>query len=455
MKRLIWIVIVLLLAVGSLAQPGRKWFWPSNTIIVDEKGKEGVSTLAIAIDQAASGDLIAVYPGLYTADGVSVTSGETIYIRGMHKEACQLSFTDTLFDGAGTLYLENLTLTATSTGNMFDMSTGLALHLNNCDLTSRFCDFRDSVWIDGCEFNAQAMDSMRFSTQFFEMENSRVNDYDVVFGWAAGDTAIGTITNCYVESDTTILHFANTLSHSNVKINGGNFISSSPNVYGIGIAGYTILEIMGASIRGGGSSGAGTATLYAHDTNNDSTLTPNITLASCNFYNPTNAGQVINIATADTVDISGCRGNEGVVIDSCETADINLGSPIVYWGASNYFDNATFSFGLANVKTKVIGPGDAAHNIVLSGLEYYSQLDNGTNTSNLLTIYYGGQNVKYVLAKDGQVTQFNPFTLASNLIMQAAARIIMTYDSSGTVNAIYMNNNAVTVEADSTVDHSP
>ena len=131
-------IICALLFLPTLAMAGaglgREFNWPSNTIIVDATGKEGVRTLLEAVTLAQNGYTIEIYAGSYTADSVVTPAGEEYHFKGVSKYQTTITNTGCLFNALDTLYFEGIKFTQTTTSTAFYVASGVVLDFTDCHL---------------------------------------------------------------------------------------------------------------------------------------------------------------------------------------------------------------------------------------------------------------------------------------------------------------------------------
>ena len=141
MKKII-ALLLMVLAVSCLAQPGRKWSWPTGEIHVDAQGREGVRTIAQAVSWANSVsdiDVIVIHPGTYTENGVIFSRALTITGIGANDTSVVWEGDSLLWSlNADGVVFNNIYFKALLDGQLANVSTK--------DWRANNCSFDCSTW---------------------------------------------------------------------------------------------------------------------------------------------------------------------------------------------------------------------------------------------------------------------------------------------------------------------
>ncbi len=344
MKRsiLFWLLPILLLVSISSAGLGDQFDWPTNTVIVDANGEEGVKTIAAAILLAKNDYTILIYPGTYTESVGSI--GKRLTFKGIVER-------DVIWDGATTLCtlgvdsikFEKMYLKMFTTDNQLMDVNGKDYFLTNCILecsTFTVAETGTFLYTDGVEFLCRKSGGLVqqggtiYADEYFHVGTPvSVSDKDLYKGWThaggllhlsdkgnfySADTVLATIDmyagNIALQGGALIGAKGGHVSSIAVRLrndahfdcNGGDIQNNSSDsatvrIWGTGTADSAVVNIINTRIinSGGGlayfSQSVGLSTLVLLD------FTGEITAGNVNIHYIDGEGRTIFLPEPDTI----------------------------------------------------------------------------------------------------------------------------------------------------------
>jgi hypothetical protein len=380
--------------------------------------------------------------------------GETIHLTGAHTvedavvgpnrivnlvaaRGATISGGDSLItvDPTSRLKIYDLAITSTDVGNTLIGE----FELYDCQLSTRFQEFNDSLWAVRTVFtNAGGIDSLAFS-RYADLTGCSQRGKMWSFG------RINTITNpvyakllnCDGFSTTTsCLHIPDENRNTTLEVVGGIYHTTA-NAYVIGAANEAnvILDNITA-ITETQVTGPGGAAFYMHDSGRAYIFGGDF--ISKNQGNPaTMAFYSIYVSTPDTVIISGARGNNLCVVDSSAGAPDGVHSPpIVLIFRANSFEGETIMMTPQEFAARVWGTGATNKYILGTNLLIRDVTTGGYNSGPCLqTMSTAGSNKTLIYPGSGQIKQQGDIYLAG-----ASGRITADMDSRPNNPIIFMRD---------------